>query len=322
MTMIWVLAAALVLATTLPHLLSPGQLTPMSGVVLWLAVLVVRTFLVVIFAGALILVVPASQLFQLLTDWCFHAVIPFLTTHLGFSAHSVGDTASLVPAIVLAVSFITASFAIWRAGRRVRSWVHRSSLGSGPGESVIIGEPGVLLAATGIRRSKVVVSTGALTTLDDAELAAGLEHERGHIARHHPSLATAAELLFAIARPLPGSRQALKELYLHLERDADEYAIRRTGDPLALASVICKAARRRVAAPALIGLADSGAVPRLQLLLNHSTARPNRVTVFCARGLAVGLAALALLVAAATPAMARSGFDALRHRDLTPVCAA
>jgi Peptidase family M48 len=310
--MIWPLAGALVLATTAPHLLPSSRLTPASGVFLWLAVLAVRALLVALLALALILYLPTTQLFQLLTHWCFHAVIPFMATHLGFSAHSVGDAATLIPSVAIAASLVSALFAIWRSGRSVRRWLRRSSLGPGPADSVIVGGPDVMLAATGIRRPQVVVSTGALATLDDAELAAGLEHEHGHIARCHPYLATAAELMFAIARPLPGSREALTQLHFHLERDADEFAIRRTGDPLALASVICKAAGAPPSEPALIGLANTGAPARLRLLMNRSASGPSRLAVLGARGLATVLAALALLMAVSTPAITISGFHSLQ----------
>ena len=318
--MIWILAAAVVLGTTAPHLLPRARLTPSSGVMLWLAVLTVRALLVALVAVALVLYVPATQRFHLLTHWCFHAVVPFLAAHLGFSAHNVGDAASVVPAIVLAVSLVSAALAIWRGGRRVRGWVLNSSLGAGPQGSVIVGGPDIVLAATGIRSPRVVVSTGALAVLDDDELAAGLEHERGHIARGHPYVATIAELLFALARLLPGSRQALRQMHFHLERDADEFAIQRTGDRLALASVICKAAGYRGAEPAVIGLANSGAAPRLRLLVDESSARPSRLAVWGAHGLATLLASLAICLALTTPAMASAGLGALQHHAPTPAC--
>lgn len=318
--MTWALAAVVVLATAAPHLLPRSRVTPISGVTLWLSVLLVRALLVMLSAVALILFMPATQLFTLVTHWCFHAVIPFLTTHLGFSGHSLGDAAIIVPSILVAVSVVSAAFAIWRGGQRVHGWVQQSSLGAGPRETVIVGGSDVILAATGIRDPKVVVSTGALATLEDDELAAGLEHERGHIARRHPYVATAAELLFAIARVLPGSRAALSHLHFHLERDADEYAIRRTGDPLALASVICKAVGQSAEGPAMIGLAGSGTPVRLRLLTDRSAARPFFLVVIAARCLAILLASIALLLALSSPALARSGINALSHQGSAPRC--
>ena len=41
---------------------------------------------------------------------------------------------------------------------------------------------------------------------------------------------------------MPGTKDALQRLQFCLERDADEYAVDRTRNPIALASAICKAA--------------------------------------------------------------------------------
>jgi Zn-dependent protease with chaperone function len=317
---IWALAALVVIATSVPHLLPPSRLSPLTGVTLWLGVLGVRAFLVAVAALAVILFAPTTQLFEMVTHWCFHAVIPFLAAHLGFSAHSVGDAAILLPAVGLAISALSASFAIWRGGRRVRTWLRRSSLGDGPKKSVIVGGPEVVLAATGIRKARVVVSVGALATLEDDELAAGLEHEQGHIMRRHPYLATLAEVLFALARVLPGSREALAQLHFHLERDADEYAIRRTGNPLALASVICKASGGQQRQPAMIGLANAAANARIKLLLEHSTAPRAKVANLAGRGLAAVLVGIALLLAASVPAIAASGIAALEWHGSAAHC--
>jgi len=77
--------------------------------------------------------------------------------------------------------------------------------------------------------------------LDDEELAASLEHERGHVARRHRFALVIAEVCRASARALPGTRHAVAELIFHLERDADRLVVDRLHDPAALASAICKA---------------------------------------------------------------------------------
>jgi hypothetical protein len=77
-------------------------------------------------------------------------------------------------------------------------------------------------------------------------------------------------VLATLARLTPGGRAAHRGLLLSLERDADEYAVTRTGDPLALASAICKVARgsRRVSPGLAFGLDGSGGTPaRLDGLL-------------------------------------------------------
>lgn len=299
-----------------PYLLPRTSLTPLTGAALWLSVLALRAVLVVLAALIAILYLPATALFQILTHWCFHAVIPFVTTHLGFSGHGVGDIATFLPGLVLGISSISAIFAIWRTARAMRRWVKRSTLGPGPGESVIVGGEEVVVAAAGIRDAKVVISTGALTRLDEDELAASLEHERGHIARRHPYLVVAANLAFAVARPLPGSRDALQRLQFCLERDADEYAVDRTRNPIALASAICKAAADApVPGPAFATLAGSGAPARLRLLLDRSAARPSLWAEAAARSLVIGLLGVILLAVAITPPLAQAGITAMQASE-------
>lgn len=308
--------ALLIAGTVAPYLLPRSSLAPLTGVALWLAVLTLRAVLVVLAALIAVLYLPATALFQILTHWCFHAVLPFITTHLGFSGHGVGDVATLLPGLVLGISAISAIFAIWRTARAMRRWVKRSTLGPGPGESLIVGGPEVVVAAAGIRDPKVIISTGALTRLDEEELTASLEHERGHIARRHPYLVVAANLAFAVARPLPGSRNALQRLQFCLERDADEYAVDRTRNPIALASAICKAAADAATPePAFANLAGSGVPARLRLLLDRSAARPRFWAEAAARGLVTALVAAVLLAVAITPPLAQAGIASLQASE-------
>lgn len=312
-------AGLLVIGTLAPYLLPPAALAPMTGVAVWTSVLALRAMLVALIALTVVLYLPATQLFQLGTHWCIHAVIPFFATHLGFSGHGFGDAAMLLPGFVLGLSVISTLFALWRAARSARRWLRGSSLGSGPRESVIVGGAEVMVAAAGIRDPKIVVSTGALARLDEDELAAGLEHERGHIARRHPYLAVIGNLLFAVARPLPGSADALRRLHFCLERDADEYAVGRTRDPLALASAICKAARGEpVGTPVIAGLAGCGTAARLRFLLDPSTARPNLWAELAGRGLVVFVVALVLAAAASAPSLARAGV--VQRTDAAHLC--
>ena len=319
--MTYFLGALLMAGTGAPYLLPRTSLSPMTGAALWLTVLVLRAVLVILAALIAILYIPATAIFQLTTHWCFHAVIPFFATHLGFSGHRLGDAATLLPGLVIGLSLISAVFAVWRTARAMSSWVKRSSLGPGPKESVIVGGQEVVVAAAGIRGAKIIVSTGALTRLDEDELAASLEHERGHIARRHPYLVVAANLAFAIARPLPGSKDALRQVQFCLERDADEYAIDRTRNPIALASAICKAAADApVPGPALATLAGSGAPARLRLLLDLPAARPSAWADFAARGLVTALVGIVLLAAAATPALAQAGVASLANGTAAHAC--
>ncbi|MGI8460786.1 MAG: M56 family metallopeptidase [Solirubrobacterales bacterium] len=317
-----IVLAAVALAATLgaPHLMRQGRIAPAAGIGLWLSVLCLRAVLALSVAVLIVLYLPATQLFGLLTHWCFHAVIPFVTTHLGFSGHRLGDVAILVPALVAAVSLLSTTFAAWRATRAVRRWLSRSSVGSGPEETVLVGGEGILLAAAGLRDPKVVVSAGALCALDEPELRAGLEHERGHIARRHRFYVLFGNLFYAVSRLLPGSASAWEHLQFHLERDADEYAVKKTGDPLALASVICKAATSSTRGGVAFSALGGGHVSkRLDLLLEEVPS--SGFSTALARGLAVGLLGLVLALVVSAPALASVGIDQLQDaRSVEHLC--
>lgn len=299
----------LLLVTTPAELLPRARLTPLTGVIVWLAVLCVRALTILIFALLLVSYLPATQLFERATGWCLHAVVPFLAAHIDFSGHRLGELAILLPSIALVLSLVAALFGLWRAGRRVRDRLSAATLGNGPRQSIVIGGPEVIVAAAGVRKARIVISTGALTALDDEELAAGLEHEQGHIERRHSYVSLLARLLFCVARPAPGSRHALQELQFHLERDADEYAVARTGNPLALATTIGKAARSPAsnASPALATLSGADTPMRMRLLLDRGQAEPSSLL----DGFAVLLGATLLLVAVGlaivVPTIAQAG---------------
>jgi Zn-dependent protease with chaperone function len=297
-------------ALAAPYLLDSNAIRPATGIAIWLSVLLLRAALVVLAVVAAVLYMPGVQPFHLATHWCLHAVVPFFATHLGASGHGIGGTLAALLGLGLVLSAASALLAVLRAARSVRRWLRRGALGDGPGDSVVVGGEDVLVAAAGIRGARIVVSAGALTALDEGELTASLEHERGHIARRHSYIALTGSVASALARALPGSADALRRLHYCLERDADEYAVDRIGDPLALASAICKVALdrpEREPSPVLAGLSGCGAPARLRLLLDRSAARPRPGIDLAARGLVAGVAALVLTAGVLAPGLARAG---------------
>jgi hypothetical protein len=296
------LGLTLTAAIAVPHLLGLERVTPIWAAAVWLATLALRALLAS--AGAIFLFVHLPQIgvFDALTHWCLHQVLPLLTTELGVSEHPVTHAAGLLPAAVLAGSLIWLAFAL------TRSWVAltqmlRRAVGEGPAGSTVVRDPGLLVAATRLGRRRIVVSDAALGAMDPEELEASLAHEIGHLRRRHRPILLAASVLAALARVVPGTQTARRELHFHLERDADEYAVSRTSDPLALASAICKAA---TAAPrGLIALAGRGQVRlRVGYLVDNQPSRAGRGLELAARALAVSLAVLALGVAVTLPVLA------------------
>jgi hypothetical protein len=271
--MIATVASLALLAVMLPHVLRLDGVRPATAAVLWTAALTLRAVTAVSLALFLVLVFPETAGFKLVTHWCRDAMLPLLQVHLEVHGHALGAVAVLAPAGVIATTLALALLGTVRVRRAVADALQHSSLGAGPQGSVIVGDPDVVVAAAGLLHPRIFVSAGALAALDDEELAAGLAHESGHIARRHHLLLTYAECCRGVARVLPGTRRAVRELRFQLERDADEWALRRDHDPCALASAICKAAMARSdTGPAIATLAGGAIERRVEELM--ATGRP------------------------------------------------
>jgi hypothetical protein len=302
----------------LPHLLPLHLVAPARASAIWLLALSLRALVamgVVIFA---FIYLPQTALFEALMSLCWHAVLPLISAHLGLSGHPFADTALLLPGLALSASVVWVLFGIARAWLALKVQLSRGSLGEGPLGSTVIEDDEVLIAVSRVGRARVMVSRAALHVLDPDELAAGLAHEVGHIRRRHRPLLLIGSVLGALGKVLPGTAAAERELVFSVERDADEYAIRQTRDPLALASAICKTAGARYPA-AVAGLNGGGVALRLEYLL-HGAGRGggvflDRVT----RGLVVvmALAVLSIFLTLPAWAMAAPGpIEALGHSEV------
>jgi hypothetical protein len=295
------LALTLVTAIAVPHLIGLDGVTPIWAAAVWLATLTLRALLAT--AGAIFLFVqlPQMGLLDALTHWCLHHAMPLLTTELGISEHPVAHAAGLLPAAILAGSLVWLVFALTRSWVALARMLGRA-VGEGPAGSTVVHDPGLLVAATRLGRRRIVVSDAALRAMDPQELEASLAHELGHLQRRHRPILLTGSVMAAFARVVPGTRAARRELQFHLERDADEYAVSRTSDPLALASAICKAA---TAAPrGLIALGGRGhARLRVDYLIDDRPTRAGRTLELGTRALAVSLAALVLAVAVTLPVL-------------------
>lgn len=314
-----VVIALTALACLIPHRLDQSRLSPVEGAALWTAVLSLRAVLTIVVALTTLIVLPSTEFFVVLTHWCAHGALPFLPTHLEVDGHRIGGLALLMPLVVLLASAVWAISGVWRAAKAVRRWLGGSTLGEGPRESLIVSGSEPVVAAAGFRPARVVVSAGALIEMDDAELAASLEHEWGHVTRCHRLVLAAAHILHALSRPFAGGREAFRNLQFHLERDADEYAVRRTGDALALASAICKVAvpptstRRPVA---LTGLAHHGVSDRVRLLSSGQ----RRAKASCSPRLLIAVTtALTLFIAVQAPAVWDHGLEQIRLAETSHV---
>lgn len=309
-------------AIVVPHVVDLRRVTPGTAAALWTSALSLRAAAGVFTAIYAVLYFPATGIFQAATHWCWHTILPLVAAHLGLNGHRFGEALIALPVMLLAASALSISFGLMRASRAVRRLVRRDAIGPGPGDSLILPEQSIVLAAAGLGRPRVVVSVGALTALDDEELAAGLDHEHGHIARGHRWILLYAEACRALGRFLPGTRLAVRELAFHLERDADAWALERRHDRLALAGAICKATLQgkavRPALSALGGLGD--AERRIDILVGRVPA-PSAVRTLAFRVLATTSAALALALAIVVPATITAGVSSLGANATPEHCA-
>ncbi len=310
--MIAALAAITAAGIVLPHALRLQRVAPVTAVVLWLSSLALRAIVCLLAAIYLLFFLPRTGLFVSLAHWCAHVALPVGSSDLSVEGHGVAARSLYVPGIVLAASLLWMCLGSVRDIRAARQLVAQHAVGLGPRNSVIVGGPDVLFAVAGLIRPRILVSAGALTSLDDDELAAGLDHEEGHIARRHRFVMLLAVGLRALGRAVPGSGRGVRELAFHLERDADRWALRHENDRVALASVICKAATGE-RPPAVVGLADTDVRERLGQVLDRCsrTTRPTRAAL---NALATTMVVCTVFVGAFVPAAAVSGVGADAHR--------
>jgi Zn-dependent protease with chaperone function len=303
------LAAIVAAGIVLPHVLRLHRVAPVTASVLWLTSLSLRALTGLVAVMFLLFVLPRTDVFEALTHWCLHAVMPGLAEQIDLEGHGFGDLTLLVPGIALAVSLLVVGIRTTRSARAARRLVDRHVLGQGPQGSVIVSGPEVAFAVAGLAHPRIVVSVGALTSLDDAELAAALDHERGHIARRHRFVMLSAAALGALGWMVPGARRAASEIAFHLERDADRWALGRRNDRLALASAICKAATsaQLPTSAAVVRLSQTGVRERLGQLLDDQPPRPSHPTAAALNALAAVMVAFTLLLAASLPAAAVAG---------------
>jgi hypothetical protein len=301
------LAALAVTGIVLPHAMRLQLVHPVTAIVVWVSSLALRALTGVLAVVLLLFYLPQTQVFTAVTHWCLELGLPLGGLHI--EGHGVADLALLMPGLALAGSLLYVSYRTARSAHQARHLIQHEVLGKGPRDSLIVSGPNVLFAVAGLLKPRIVVSAGALTCLDDDELAAALDHERAHIVRRHRFVMLVGVTLAALGRAVPGTQCALRELGFHLERDADRWALQQRHDRLALASVIYKAAiGDSPASPALAALGASGVRERLSQLLDDTPARHARPVAAALNALATGMVICTLLLAAVVPAAAVAGF--------------
>lgn len=173
---------------------------------------------------------------------------------------------------------------------------------TGLGITVVDSDTPTVYCLPGLRRT-VVVTTAALSALDDAQLAAVLAHERAHLrGRHDLTLAFASAPARAFPR-LKAFRAAAEQIALLIEMCADDAATAASGRlPVAQALLAIAAGP----APAAALGAGGGSTPaRIRRLIDDPA--PLRARQRLAGATGVGALLLVPLIIAAGPAAAATG---------------
>lgn len=124
------------------------------------------------------------------------------------------------------------------------------------------------------RGGHVVLSTGLIDMLDEAEQAVVIAHERAHASHRHDRYLLVAQ---AAAATVPFLRPLADRLHFSLERCADEVAVAQCGDRGFVARTLGKVALRSVSPMGAMSFAGLGASARVAALLSPSTAPLRRI---------------------------------------------
>lgn len=286
-------AAVLVAALTAPHLLPLQRVRPRLAGRVWLAALGLRAVVGIWVATVMLVGLPQTELFRELARSSWHQVFPVIATHVDWRGDPLAHAAAFLPSVQLALSLLVGAVGGLSAAIGLRRMMSRG-VGTGPLGSIIVADDRVLIGVPAMGRSQIFVSDSALAQLDEDELHAGLSHELGHLRRGHRPARLLGSALSLLSRALPGTGACERGLRLSLEREADEYAVRRTGDPLALASAICKAALAGRPGTGMALGGESQLALRLDQLLAGAEPPAGEAVERFAVGVAVLLALLAL----------------------------
>ena len=138
------------------------------------------------------------------------------------------------------------------------------------------------------RRSRIVVSAGALDLLDSRELAAVVEHERGHVQeRHHLILLPFASMI-EMLNWMPYVSRAPRAVRALLEMAADDYATR-FHPPRVLASALIRMVHPSSVPTCAFGASSGSVTNRVKRLID-----PHRKSSVVA--VTAGVAAVVLVI--------------------------
>lgn len=299
---------AVLLGVGMPRALMrlPLERAPRPGVVLWQATGVATLLAGVLAVMALAVPLPAvSADLGRIFEVCVMALREAYRSPAGNAIPALAGVALLMVAARLA-------FGLWlslRRAARLRSR-HRDVLAliaqdmQGVVDAVMVDHPAPLAYCVPGRHSRIVLTAGALSALDDDELQAVVAHERAHLRGRHAWVLSGVDALATALPFVPAFTLARAEVARLLEMLADDAAGQRHGE-VTVASALLRLGRGRVPAGTLgAGGATSG--DRVRRLLTGAPRLPLAVRAACYLTALVLLAApISVLAAPLAAAAAR-----------------
>ncbi len=191
--------------------------------------------------------------------------LPVLGGRLDWCAEAVGVNGPVplwvgVPAVMVSVAGVVRVRAVLRSYRQLRH--------DRPGGVEIAEHDQPFAFTLPGRGGHVVLSSGLIDMLDEAERGVVLAHEQAHASHRHDRYLLTAQLaaaLVPILRPLAG------RLQFSLERWADEMAVTHCGDRAFVGRTLGKVALRSVAPAGALSFAGLGVPARVAALLGPPT---------------------------------------------------
>lgn len=181
------------------------------------------------------------------TDWSWHLLPSF----------------GILGGIVGALAFALTVAGAVRVARVLR--LHRRLRVTEPAGIEVLPSPAVFAYTLPGPGGNVVVSAGLISSLNEDECRAVVEHERAHARYRHDRYLLFGRLATAL---VPFVRPIADRLEFSLERWADDEAARQVDDRRLVAMAIARAATAGVhPSPAVAGIARLGAVARAEALL-------------------------------------------------------
>jgi Zn-dependent protease with chaperone function len=270
--------AVIVVGPPLLQRLTRDGHTPRFGVAVWLSA--IGSVLITWLAVAVLVV------FDVVRHWNYPAVIALscVARLRGVMTGQAGIGSQITLLAIAATATAAAAVFGTRLGRtviRLRARAHEHAravriVGRHTYERDVVvvdaGKPAAYCVSG--RPPAIVVTSGALATLDENQLGAVLAHERAHLTGHHTHLTAALRSLAVVFPRVPLMTQGAAEVSRLLEMCADDAAARQHGRQALLSGLITLAG----AAPApALGAATVAVLARAERLIlppaNRSRAR-------------------------------------------------